>query len=260
MGLDTIVCIKYAALRPPEPGGKTAVEHYGLNPFDRQAVEVALTLKDLYEGTVTAVTMGPPMAKKALYECLATGVDRAVLVSDPGLAGSDTLATSKALGAALTRLQPWDMALFGTRSADGDTGHVGPQTMEWLDLPLVTGIVDIEMIENGIKVKRLCDGMLEAYQLPLPGGITVHPVAAELRDVPLHGIEDSFAKSAIETWPLAALALDPAVVGESGSPTRVVSTVKKERARRCRFIEGSPAEQVEQLVAQLQSGGFLDQE
>ena len=257
MAIDTIVCVKYAALKPPEPGRNSPAENYGLNPFDRSAIEVALTLKEIYKGTVTAVSMAPLLAKRALHECLALGVDRAVLLCDPGLAGSDTLATSTALGAALKRLQSWDMVLFGTRSADGDTGHVGPQTMEVLDLPLVTGVVEIERIEDEVTVNRLSDGMLEAFQMPLPGGITVHPTAAELRDLPLHGIEDSYAKSAVETWPLSTLALDPAVVGESGSPTRVLSTTKKDRGKRCRFIDGSPAEQAEQLVAHLSSDGLL---
>ena len=258
MAFKSIVCIKYAALQPPEPGRKTAEEHYGLNPFDRSALEIALRLKETHGGTITAVTMGPPQSKKALHQCLAWGVDRAVLLSDPDLAGSDTLATSTALGAALKRLQPWDMVLFGTRSADGDTGHVGPQTMELLDVPLITGAVEVEWIENGMRADRICDGMKEAYQLPLPGGITVHPSAAELRDAPLHGIEDSYSAFSVEAWSLSDLAVEPAAVGENGSPTLVLSTVKKRRGKHCHFIEGSPTEQVEQLVADLNSGGFLE--
>lgn len=258
MALNTIVCIKYAALKPSEPGGRTAEEHYGLNPFDRSALEIALGLKEAHGGTISAITMGPLQSKKALHQCLARGVDRAVLLSDPAMAGSDTLATATVLVAALNQLKPWDMVLFGVRSADGDTGHVGPQTMEALDLPMVTGVVKLDHTGDVVKVERISDGMLEVFQLPLPGGVTVHPTAAELRDVPLYGIEDSYAQPAVETWSLATLGVDPAAVGEKGSPTRVLTTSRKRRGSRCHIIDGAPPEQAEKLIQSLRRQGYLD--
>ena len=258
MPINTVVSIKFAALRPPESEGPADPIRYGLNPFDRPALEAALKLKERHGGTVIAVSMGPPWAKKALHQCLALGADRAVLLSDPSLAGSDTLATSTALAAVLKHLRPWDMVLFGTRSADGDTGHVGPQTMESLGLPLVSGAASMELSGDIVKVDRISDGMLETFQLPLPGGVTVHPSAFELRDAPLHGIEGSYARLSVETWSLATLAVDPAHVGEIGSPTRVLATHRKRTGAKCRFIDGAPSEQVDKLVQLLKRQGYLD--
>ena len=70
-------------------------ETTGLNPFDRPAIEIALRLRENMGGKITAISMGPESSTFALYEALSMGVDRAVLISDPALAGSDTLATSR---------------------------------------------------------------------------------------------------------------------------------------------------------------------
>ena len=88
-------------------------------------------------GRCTVFTLGPPQAAEVLAEAIAWGADDGVLVSDPAFAGSDTLATSRALAAAITRSGPFDLVLAGLNSVDGDTGQVGPQLAELLDLPLL---------------------------------------------------------------------------------------------------------------------------
>src|SRR6266496_462196 len=113
-----------------------------INPYDKRALTEAIRLRSLYGGSITAITMGPPQARAALVECLGRGVDRAIHLTDRAFAGSDTLATARTLAAALRRLH-FDLLLLGKFSTDSETGQVGPELAELLDLPQVTGATSI---------------------------------------------------------------------------------------------------------------------
>ncbi|HUZ17149.1 MAG TPA: electron transfer flavoprotein subunit beta/FixA family protein, partial [Spirochaetia bacterium] len=106
------------------------------NPLDLYAVEAALRLRERYGGTITALSMGPAGADRSLREVIAMGCDDAVLVTGREFAGSDTLATSRALSRAIGRLGGCDLVISGERATDGDTGQVGPGTAALLDVPL----------------------------------------------------------------------------------------------------------------------------
>ena len=152
MPLNIIICIKSVVLDAPNGKVVRTPDTCALNPFDRPALEMAIKLREEAGGKVTAISMGPESGSLALYEALAMGVDQAVLISDQALAGSDTLATSTALGAAIRKLAPFDLALFGTRTSDSDTGQVGPQTAVLLDIPLITGASSITLKKKKILV------------------------------------------------------------------------------------------------------------
>ncbi|MBU2699573.1 electron transfer flavoprotein alpha/beta subunit, partial [Sporomusaceae bacterium BoRhaA] len=109
-----------------------------VNPFDKNALEAALQLKEKNGGKVTVVSMGPPQAKDALKECLAMGADEAYLVSDRAFGGADTLATSYTLAAALKKLGKFDLILCGKQAIDGDTAQVGPEMAEHLGIAQIT--------------------------------------------------------------------------------------------------------------------------
>jgi electron transfer flavoprotein beta subunit len=257
MSLNIIVCIKTVALQAPDSRGRIPVEAYDLNPLDRPALEAVLQLKEQYGGSVTALSMGPEFAVMALRQALALGVDRAVLLSDAGLVGSDTLATSTALAAALRRLMPLDLVVFGARTADGDTGHVGPQTAVALDLAMVTGACEMELSGGALKVVRRADGLVETFQMNLPGCLSIHPAAMQLRETALFGIEESFTEGEVEKWSMDSVGIAADDVGEPGSPTRVLATHRVVRKQQCEFIEGAEAEQAEQLVNRLMADGLL---
>ena len=143
MGLNIIACIKSATVT--SQGEKdTRAQNYELNPFDRPAIEMALSLIKSYKGTLTVLSMGPESASYALYQAMSMGADRAVLICDPALKESDTYITSKVLGTALHKMSPFDLLFFGTRTSDSDTGHVGPQTAQMLNLPFVINIQSLE--------------------------------------------------------------------------------------------------------------------
>jgi electron transfer flavoprotein beta subunit len=257
MDLNIIVCVKSVVVDAPEGRVVRSTESCELNPFDRPVLEVALHLGEVCGGAVTAISMGPEASALALTETMAMGVGRGILISDPALAGSDTLATATALAAAIKKLAPFDLVLFGTRTADSDTGQVGPQTAVLLNLPLVTWAHSIEPVTSGLHIERRADGFQEKFELSFPAVLTVHPGSVQPRDVGLHGIELAFAESKVESWSLKKLGLSPEQVGEQGSPTRVLSLKRVKKERKCEFLPGSAEEQAAELVRRFVDTGMV---
>ena len=115
-----------------------------VNPFDAFALELAVRLKEKNGGRVTVVSMGPNQAEVALRECLSVGADEAYLVTDRAFGGSDTLATSYILANAIKKIGSFDIIFCGKQAIDGDTGQVGPEIAECLDIAQVTYAFDVD--------------------------------------------------------------------------------------------------------------------
>src|SRR3954454_13310972 len=126
----------------------------GVNPFDANAVEEALRLKDAGgEGEVVLISMGPAKAQDALRKALAMGADRAVLVSDEGAAGADLVATSYALAKALER-ESADLILFGQQAGDSDGAVLWAAVADRLRVPLVSQAAEIARADGKLTIKR----------------------------------------------------------------------------------------------------------
>ena len=258
MNPHLVVCIKAVVVRAPKGRIVRTADNVSLNPFDLPAIEAALQLRARIGGSVTALSMGPPSSRIVLGEALAMGVDRAVLVCDPSLAGADTLATSTTLAAAVQKLAPFDLVLFGARSSDSDTGQVGPQTAVALDLALVTGVQSIELCDHGLRVERTQDDRIETFDVDFPAALTIRPEAARPRDIALDGLARAFDRQEVERLTAADLGLPPERVGEAGSPTRVLAMQPVTHERRCRFLKGTAAEVADQLMDHLMAEGLVD--
>src|SRR5262249_40848797 len=145
-----VVCVKYvpvlAQLRFDRETRRLVREGVRgeASSFDVRALLGALRLRAANGGEVVVLTMGPPAAREALVHCLALGADRGVHLCDQALAGSDTLATARVLAAALRREEP-DLILLGRASVDAETGQVGPEVAELLDLPQATAVRRLEL-------------------------------------------------------------------------------------------------------------------
>jgi electron transfer flavoprotein beta subunit len=144
------------------------------NHEDKEALEMALQVKEKFGGTVSVITMGPPRASDMLKECLYMGADNAYLISDRKFAGSDTLATSYVLSEAIKSLGEFDFVFAGRQAIDGDTAQVGPQTAEKLGLPQITYAEEIlELKDKTVRIRRAIDGGFEILEGKLPLLITV---------------------------------------------------------------------------------------
>lgn len=257
MALHSIVCIKSVVRTAPDGVGRRTPENSELNPFDRPALEAALRLKETLGGSVTALSMGPPVGVEALAEARAMGADRAVLICDPALAGSDTLVTSRVLAAAVHRLAPFTFLFFGTRTSDSDTGQVGPQTATLLEVPFVSGVKQMVPREKAWELTRLMDDWQELWRVSVPAAVTIHPRFYAPRPIPLGGIAQAHDHLDVQTWRLSDLGIAADRAGLVGSPTRVAKLQKIVRKRSCRMLTGEPREQVEALVEILTAKGVM---
>ena len=190
-----------------------------LNPTDVNAVEEALRLREVHEGEVTVLSLGPPKAMEALRKALAMGADRAVLVSDDGAAGSDLLATTGLLAAALER-ESADLVLFGQASSDADGAVLWAAVADRLRRPLISQVANLK-VENGELIgKRQTEFGYDVIAAPLPAVVAVSDAINEPRYPSLKGIMGAKSKPA-EVLSLSDLGVDPGDVGESGSRTSV---------------------------------------
>src|ERR1700733_9953248 len=139
-----------------------------MNAYCRRAVSKGVEIARDSGGTCTVFTLGPPVAEDSLREAVAWGADAGVLVTDPAFAGSDTLATASALAAALRSEGPFDLILVGRNSIDADTGQVGPEVAELLDLPFAGGVKELTLGTDRAQVRcELDDGWRDVdVQLP----------------------------------------------------------------------------------------------
>jgi len=265
--VDIVVCIKQVpdapALRMDK--GRVTIIREGvesiINPLDAVALDAAVRLKERLGARVVVLTMGPPKSEEALREAFAAGADRAVLISDSRFAGSDTLATSHALARAISRLEPFpDLILCGKHSIDSDTGHVGPQIAEELDLPQASGVTEIHLEENSVMVRQVSDGFINTLRLVLPALLTVSQDLSIPRHLPLGEIERAFAEGDIVRWGLADLHLEAEEVGFEGSATRVLRLYRPPPKRSGEIITGSSQETVDWLMRKLESLSIIDEE
>lgn len=159
-----------------------------LNPFDAHAVEEALRVKERAgEGEVVVMTMGPESATDALRKALAMGADRAVHVTDEAAAGSDLVATSRVLAAALAREEP-DLVLFGQQGADSDGAVLGAAVAERLRQPVVSQVAELTVEGGKARGKRQTEFGYDAIEAPLPAVIAVSDAINEPRYPSLKGI------------------------------------------------------------------------
>jgi len=224
-----------------------------INPDDRHALETALELKAAHEARVTAISMGPPQAIDALSEAMGMGADRAILLTDPAFAGADTWATSYTLGKTVETVGEFDLILCGRQAIDGDTAQVGPQVADYLDLPQVSYVYDVEsvMTDHLIVKRRLEDGY-ERIECRLPALLTIIGRMKTPRYPRMAGLLKACrAKAPIEVWNAADIGVTTAEVGLEGSLTHVIKTFAPKFERRGEILNGKTADMVQTLVEQL---------
>jgi electron transfer flavoprotein alpha subunit len=239
-----------------------------MNPYCRRAVSKGVELaSERPDSRVTVISLGPPTADDTLREAIAWGVARhvdigGVLVTDPAFAGSDTLATARALAAVLARVGPFDLVLAGRNSVDADTGQVGPEVAELLDLPFLTGVRELAIDGDGrgAVVRARCehdDGWLEA-ELALPAVLSCAERLCEPAKV------DPPGRAAVAAELISVLTagdVGPGPWGQEASPTWVgpVKIMGVARAR-LTWPDAPIAEQVRKAVGVLVERGALTEE
>ncbi len=254
--MKTAVCIKYVPVISRmqfDYEAKTIVRDgvpSEVNPFDLLGVVRAAELKSGPDDEVVVLTMGPPGAAEGLTDCLALGADRAVLVTDRALAGSDTLATSRVLALALAREQP-DLIICGRNSTDGETGQVGPEVAELLGLPHLSHVrkLDLSADRRGVVAERITDEGFQVLECPLPAVVCVtEGVAPEL--YPSQEQMEGAQSKPTSQVSAADLTSDTSLFGAEGSPTWV-SEIRLVEPNRLgvRLEDAEPGDAARQVAA-----------
>ncbi len=221
------VCVKQvpeAATRRIDPESKR-LDRSGegaLNSFDAHAVEEALRVKDATgDGEVVLVSIGPVNAVDSLRKALAMGADRAVLVSDDAAPGSDLVATSYALSAALER-EEVDLVLFGQQASDSDGAVLWAAVAERIRRPLISQVAELTVADSTVRGKRQTEFGYDVIEAPLPAVVAVSDAINEPRYPSLKGIMGAKGKPQ-ESLSAAELGLDTGRLGEAGSKTTVLA-------------------------------------
>jgi electron transfer flavoprotein beta subunit len=251
------VCVKEvpdAAVHKRIDPGTKRLERSGegaLNHFDTQAVEEALKVKEAQgDGEVVLVSLGPAGALDSLRKALAMGADRAVLVTDDAAAGSDLVATSRALAAVLER-EGADLVIFGQQSSDSDGAVLWAAVAERLRRPVISQVAELTVSDGKIRGKRQTEFGYDVIEAPLPAVVAVSDAINEPRYPSLKGIMGA-KKKPQETISAGDLGLDVGSLGEEGSGTTVLALGDPPPRGDARKIEddGSAAQQIVDFLAE----------
>jgi electron transfer flavoprotein beta subunit len=251
------VCVKEV----PEASARTRIDSEtlrldrsgtaALNPFDTHALEEALRIKEQTgDGEVVALMMAPARAADSLRKALAIGADRAVHVVDDALAGSDLLATARALARALEREEP-DVILLGQQGGDSDGAVLWSALADLLRLPVVSQAASLELGDGTVTAKRQTEYGYDVIETPLPAVVAVSDAINEPRYPSLKGIMGA-KKKPFETLAAAEVGLAAEEVGEAGSRTEVLALADPPSRGESIRIEddGNAAEQIVEYLSE----------
>lgn len=223
-----------------------------LNPLDANALEAAVQMKERYGGRVTCITMGPDPAEEALRECLAAGADQAVLLSDRAFANADTLATSYVIASAAKQLGSFDLIFCGKESLDGATGQMASQLAERFDaaqLSCTEEILALNEKEKTVTARRELEKGMETAQAQLPCLLTVEKTKYHPRIPNLRSWKASRSAEILRYDSQTIPGLDPAQIGDPGSPTKVPRTYPPEAGTKGVMIDAGSLEQAAEQLA-----------
>lgn len=225
-----------------------------VNPWDEYAIEAGLQLKEAHGGKVILLSLGKPEVIEALKTGLAMGADEAILVSDPALEGSDSLATARALAAAIKKVGTFDLLIAGRTAIDGNNAATGVQVAALLKIPQISYVAALKAVDPAAKAMtavRLVENGRETVSSRLPAVITVVQEINEPRYPSFMGIRRA-AKTTIPTWGLAELGLPANQVGAAGAQARWVRvSLLPTQKGGAEVITGSPPETAKILMDKL---------
>ena len=226
--MEILVCAKlvseslYTDSLQDVSGDRLSAGRLVMNPVDEYGLELALRLRDSRPGSrLTILTLAPQSAEHMLRTGLAMGADEAVHVCDPCLAGSDTLATSAVLAAAVRAIDFHGLIICGQKSIDSETGHIGPQLSVLLGLPAVTNVLSFRADADGMQIHQLRDGGTVLLHGPDAAVLSVCRGTEMVRKPTITGLRTAASKPC-RMLKHVDLDIPPENTGAAGSPTKVV--------------------------------------
>ena len=236
----------------PPPGVSPVI-----SPFDENAVEAALRIKDVQGGKITVISLGVNLLREVVKKPLSMGADELVLLEDEAFVDGDSWSTAYALAATIKKIGDYDLIFCGRQAADWDAGQVGSGIAEILGLPSVTVAKKIDVTESKARVERVTADGYEVVEVCLPALITVSNELGEPRYATIRGI---MAAKKVEPiiWKPADIGVEPSQVGGAGRHTKLLKLFQPVREGKCEIMEGeSPEEAGVNLALKLREAKIL---
>ena len=244
--LKLVVCIKQVPMVSELPwNSKTGtlmreLAEGMMNPACAYALEAALQIKNQHDADITAITMGPAMAEEVLYEAIAVGADRGLLLTDKAFAGADTYATSYTLARTIEKQCPdFDLVLCGCYTSDSETAQVGPQLAEELNIPAAAYVESFKINGRTVRTRRVSDNFLEILEMKLPGLLTIMTSSKAPRYPSLEGLAAAFDHSQIQILGADKIGLNKKKIGRQGSPTKIINVYSPTAEKKNVVLKGT---------------------
>ena len=263
--INIIVCVKQvsdpeappAAFKVDEEEKKVVVTEGippVLSPFDENALELALKIKDVRPAQIRVISLGASLAIPVLRKCLAVGSDELILLQDNSFCNVDSYSTAYALSAAIRKLSQYHLILCGRQASDTDAGIVALGIAEILDIPGISSAKKVEFLDNEVVVTRALPTGKEVVAALAPCLVTVTSEAGELRTPELKQLLEA-KKKPVTTWRLSDIGV------ETLEPPRSKLVKMKSPAKRegeCQMIGGeTPQIAGENLALELRKAELL---
>ncbi len=266
--MNVIVCCKLV-IDPELPPGSYKIDPASnkvvvpagayriISPFEEQAVEAALRIKDAQGGKVTVISVGVDLERDAVKRPLTLGADELILLEDEEFSEGDSWSTAYALAMAIKKIGDYDLIFCGRQATDTDDGQVGLGIAELLGLPSVTVAKKIDITDGKARVERLTPDGYEVLEVTLPALITVSNELGEARYPTLERIMAAAEKEPI-VWKPADIGVEPSQIGAAGRRTKLVKLSQPVREVKCEIIEGeTPGGAASNLALKLREAKLL---
>ena len=209
-----------------------------LNPYDENALEAALKIKDTHQSRITAISMGAKLAKAVMRKCLAAGADELIMMEGQAFDNLDSNATAYLLASAITKIGKYDLILTGRQAADTDAGQVGSGIAEILGIPSVTIAQKVEVNNGKLRVERVVSDGYQVVEAPLPALVTVSHELGQLRNVALKDLMSAGDKP-VQIWGCQ----DLGIAALPMSLTSMIDLYVPHRESECDIIDGNTEEE-----------------
>lgn len=257
--MNIVVCVKQVPDPETPPAGfkvdpveKRVIPPLGaapvISPFDENAVEAALRVKDKYGGNVTALTMGPPWAEDVLRQAIAMGADAGVLLENSNAEDFDSYSTAYCLAMAIKKIGIFDLVLCGREAADWNAGQVGSGIAEFLEMPSVTLVKDIELINGKLRLERVIPDGFELIEVTLPVLVTVTNELGQPRYATAKGIMTA-KKRQIKVLATQDIGVDASKLCSTDDRLKLVDIFIPAHEIKCHIFEADSVEEAAVALA-----------
>jgi len=228
-----------------------------ISPFDEQAVEAALRIKDASGGKITVISLGVSLLRDVVKKPLSMGADELVLLEDEAFVDGDSWSTAFALAKAIEKIGEYDIIFCGRQAADWDAGQVGSGIAELLGLPSVTLAKKVEPTDGKVRVERVTADGYQVVEVKLPALITVSNELGEPRYATIKGSMAAKRKEPI-IWKPADIGVEPSQIGAAGRRSKMLRLFQPVKEAKCEIIEGeTPEEAGANLAVKLREAKLL---